>query len=137
VLPEGYISPKAARAVRDSLRTRAHLGRQQSAPVRTLPNLLVRQTGVRLSAKRLHALPLEEGERLRPEPAPVLAVPSSRAVGHCLGQPSTTVAKLVHTRLQHTPAYAPLQTVEGMGTMLAQTMVWETGARRRLPTVGP
>ena len=52
----------------------------------SLHNILVRKTGVRLSAKRIHALPLEERERLLPEPDPVLAVTSSLAVMHCLGQ---------------------------------------------------
>src|SRR5437773_9712571 len=58
VLPEGYIYPKAERAVRDVVRTRAHLVRQQTANVLSLHNIIVRNTGVRLSAKRIHALTL-------------------------------------------------------------------------------
>jgi transposase len=92
--------------------------------------------GVRLSAKRIHALPLEEVERLLPEPEHVLAVTSSLAVLHCLEQQIKTVEKLVQTRLQHTPAYGQLQTVEGIGTILAQTIVLETGDIRRFPTAG-
>ena len=53
--------------------------------MRSLHNLIVRHTGVRLRAKRIHALPLEERERLLPEPAPGLAVTSSLAVVPCLG----------------------------------------------------
>jgi transposase len=136
VLPEGYIYPKAERAVRDVLRKRAHLVRQQTATVLRLQNILVRNTGVRLSAKRMHALTREEIERLLPEPAHVLAVTSSLAVLHCLEQQMKTVEKLVHTRLKHPPAYAQLQTVEGIGTILAQTIVLETGDMRRFPTVG-
>jgi len=136
VLPEGYISPKAERAVRDVVRKRSPLGRQQTANGLSLHNILGRKTGVRLSAKRRHALTLEECERLLPEPEHVLAVTSSLAVVHCLGQQSTALEKLVHTRLQHTPAYAQLQTVEGIGTIVAQTIVLETGAMRRFPTVG-
>jgi transposase len=136
VLPEGYIYPKAERAVRDVLRKRSHLVRQQTANVLSLPHIIVRHTGVRLSAKRMHALPLEECERLLPEPDQVLAVISSLAVLHCLGQPIKALAKLVHKRLQPTPAYAQLQTVDGIGTIWAPTIVLETGARRRLPTVG-
>jgi transposase len=136
VLPEGYISPKAERAVRDVLRQRSHLVRQQTANVLSLHNILVRHTGVRLSAKRMHALPLEECERLLPEPDQVLAVTSSLAVLHGLGPQIKALDKLVHTRLQHTPAYEQLQTVDGIGTIVAQTMVLETGDRRRFPTVG-
>src|SRR5678815_1755322 len=136
VLPEGYIYPKAERAVRDTLRKRAHLVRQQTANVLSLQNIIVRNTGVRLSAKRIHELTLEEVEHLLPEPEQVLAVTSSLAVLHCLGLQIKTLEKLVHTRLKHTPAYEQLQTVEGIGTILAQTIMLETGDIRRFPTVG-
>jgi hypothetical protein len=36
VLPQGYIYPKAERAVRDLLRKRAHLVRQHARPTHTL-----------------------------------------------------------------------------------------------------
>jgi len=126
-LPEGYIDPKAERAVRDVWRQRAPLVRQQTANVLSLQNILVRNTGVRLSAKRLHAVPLEEGERRLPEPAQVLAVPSSLAVWHCLGPQINTLEKAVRMRLKHTPADEQLLTVDGIGTLLAQTIVVETG----------
>ena len=57
VLPAGYIDPKAARALRDVLRKRSHLVRQQTANVLSLQNILVRNTRIRLSAKRIHTLP--------------------------------------------------------------------------------
>jgi transposase len=85
VLPEGYISPKAERAVRAIVRKRAHWVRQQTANGLRRHNIIVRKTGVRLSAKRIHALTLEELERLLPAPDPVLAVTSSLAVVPCLG----------------------------------------------------
>jgi transposase len=136
VLPEGYIYPKAQRAVRDGWRTRAHLVRQQTANVLSLQNISVRNTGVRLSAKRIHALTLEALERLLPEPDQVLAVTSSLAVVHCLGQPIKTLEKAVSKRLKHTSAYEQLLTVDGIGTILAQTIVLATGAIRRFATVG-
>jgi transposase len=132
VLPEGYISPKAERAVREVLRKRSHLVRQQTANVLSLHNILVRHTGGRLSAKRMHALTLEECARLLPEPDQVLAVTSSLAVLHCLGQQIKALEKLVHTRLQPTPAYEQLQTVDGIGTILAQTIVRGSSAFNRL-----
>src|SRR5919199_5034034 len=50
VLPTGYLYPKAERAVRDVLRKRAPLVRQQTAHVLSLQNSTVWNTGVRLSA---------------------------------------------------------------------------------------
>src|ERR671932_489805 len=56
VLAEGYIYPKAARAVRDLLRKRAHLVRQHTANVLSVQNILVRNTGARLSLRRIREL---------------------------------------------------------------------------------
>src|SRR5262247_2344197 len=60
VLPEGYIYPKAERAVRDLLRKRAHLVRQHTAQILSVQNLLARNTGSRFSAKRLVEFTLAE-----------------------------------------------------------------------------
>jgi transposase len=119
-----------------SLRTRAHVVRQQTATVLSLHNIIVRNTGVRLSAKRMHAVPLEALERLLPEPDQVLAVTSRLAVVHCLGQQSKTLEKAVRQPRQHTPTSEQLLTVDGIGTIVAQTSVLATGALRRLATVG-
>src|SRR5919198_2145227 len=136
VLPEGYIYPKAERAVRDVLRKRAHLVRQQTANVLSLQNIIVRNTGVRLSAKRIHVLTAEDLERLLPMPEHSLAVTSSLVVVHCLAQQIKTLEEMVQKRLKHTAAYAQLQTVDGIGPILAQTIVLETGDMGRFPTVG-
>ena len=60
VLPEGYIYPKAARAVRDLLRKRAHLVRQHTANVLSVQNIMARNTGARFSVKRMHELTKQE-----------------------------------------------------------------------------
>jgi hypothetical protein len=67
VLPEGYLYPKAERAVRDAVRKRSHVVRQQTAHVLSRHNIIVRNTGVRLSAKRLHELTKEERQGRWPE----------------------------------------------------------------------
>ena len=136
VLPEGYIYPKAARAVRDLLRKRAHLVRQHTANVLSVQNILVRNTGARLSLKRIRELTESELEGLLPEADQVLAVTSSLAVLDCLSQQIKTLEQTVHQRLQQTPAYEQLLTVKGIGPILAQTIALETGDVRRFPAVG-
>src|ERR687888_726464 len=86
VLPEGYIYPKAERAVRDLLRKRAHLVRQHTANVLSVPNILARNTGMRFSAKRIQELTMQELQSLLAEEAQVLAVTSSLRVLDCLRQ---------------------------------------------------
>jgi transposase len=136
VLPEGYIYPKADRAVRDVLRKRAHLVRQHTANVLSVQNILARNTGMRFSAKRIHEFTKTDLEGLLPEAHQVLAVTSSLALLACLSQQIKTLEKAVTTSLQHTPAYEQLLSVDGIGTILAQTIVLETGHIGRFPTVG-
>jgi transposase len=122
--------------VRDVLRKRAHLVRQHTAQVLSVHNLMGRNTGVRFGAKRMDACTPSELASMLPNAEHVLAVTSRLAVVHCLGPQITTLEKAVQKRLQHTPAYALLQTVAGIGTILAQTIVLETGDMGRFPPVG-
>jgi transposase len=136
VLPEGYIYPKAERAVRDLLRKRAHLVRQHTANVLSVQNIMARNTGGRFSVKRIQELTKQELTTLLTEETQVLAVTSSLVVLDCLRHQIKTLEKTVHKRLHHTPAYEQLLTVDGIGTILAQTITLETGAISRFPTVG-
>src|SRR5215475_7137558 len=136
VLPEGYIYPKAERAVRDVLRKRSHLVRQHTSNVLSLQNIIVRNTGVRLSVKQMQELSLAELTKLLPESDQALAVRSGLAVVHTLGQQIKTLEKTVTKHLKDTPAYEQLLTVDGIGSILAQTIMLETGDMRRFPTVG-
>src|SRR6266566_5004390 len=67
VLPEGYIYPKAERAVRDLLRKRAHLVRQHTANVLSVQNIMARNTGSRFGAKRIDEFTPAELAGILPE----------------------------------------------------------------------
>ena len=136
VLPEGYIYPKTERAVRDLLRKRTHLVRQHTANILSVQNILARNTGARFSGKRIQELTKQDLMTLLADETQVRAVTSSLVVLDCLRQQSKTLEKSVHKRLHHTPSYEPLLTVQGIGTILAQTITLETGAISRFPTVG-
>jgi transposase len=136
VLPEGYIYPKAERAVRDLLRKRAHLVRQHTAHVLSVQNILGRNTGARFSLKQIRALTQQALKGLLPETDHVLAITSSLVVLDCLSHQIKALEKIVHQRLQHTPAYEQLLTVKGIGPILAQTIALETGDIHRFPPVG-
>src|SRR5919199_2372846 len=127
VLPEGYIYPKAQRPVRDLLRKRAHLVEQQTAHVLSVQNIIVRNTGTRLSTNRIKSVSQAEVDALLPDADQALAVSSALAVLHCLAEQIKTVETRVRTRLHSTPLYELLQTVDGIGPILAQTILLETG----------
>jgi transposase len=64
LLPEGYIYPKEARAVRDLLRQRSQLVRQRTRQVLSIENLVARNTGRSLSGNEVKRLTLEAVEKL-------------------------------------------------------------------------
>src|SRR5947208_3721133 len=105
VLPEGYIYPKAQRPVRDLLRKRAHLVEQQTANVLSVQNIILRNTGARLSANRIKSVSQAEVDALLPDADQALAVSSALAVLHCLAEQIKTVVTRVRTRLQSTSLY--------------------------------
>ena len=136
VFPEGSIYPKAARAVRDVLRKRAHVVRQHTANVLSVQNIMARNTGARFSVKRMQALTKQALTTLLAEETQGLAVTSSLVVLDCLRHQIKMLEQTVQKRLHHTPSYEQLLTVQGIGTILAQTITLETGAISRCPTAG-
>lgn len=136
LLPTGYIYPKAARAVRDLLRKRSQLVQHKTMVVLSLQSLLTRLTGTRLSLPRLRQLTAESVQALVPFPEHVQAVLSSLAVLACLEQEVHTIEGRVREAGRTQPGYALLQTVPGIGPILAGTILLEVGDIQRFPTVG-
>ncbi len=136
VLPEGYIYPKEQRPLRDLLRKRGHLVGQQTANVLSIQNIIVRNTGSRLSAAQIKDLRPHEAAFLLPNEDQALAVSSVLRVMHCLADQIKTVEQRVRTQIKSTPLYKLVQTVKGIGPILAQTILLETGDIRRFASVG-
>ncbi len=74
LLAEGYIYPKADRAVRDLLRRRSRLVQQHTANLLAIQNLFARDRGHSLSANEVKRLTPETVVRLLPDPNQALAV---------------------------------------------------------------
>jgi transposase len=104
--------------------------------VLSVQNIMVRKTGSRCSVKRMRELTTKELKHLLPEASQVLAITSSLAILDCLSQQLKTLEKAVSKRLQHPPSYEQLLTVDGIGTIFAQTIALETGQIGRFPPVG-
>ena len=97
---------------------------------------MARNTGSRCSVKRIHERTKQELTTWLAEETQVLAVISSLMVLDWLRHQITMLEQTVQTRLHHTPSYEQLLTVQGIGTILAQTITLETGAISRFPSVG-
>jgi transposase len=136
ILPTGYISPKAERAVRDLLRKRSQLVQHKTMVVLSLQSLLTRLTGNRLSLPRLRALTSEHIQTLVPFPEQVQAVESSLTVLRCLEHEVRTIEAQVREAGRSQAGYALLQTIPGIGPILAGTILLEAGDMQRFATVG-
>jgi transposase len=122
--------------VREVWRTRAPLVRPHTAQVLRVPNRLARKTGARFRATRMHECPKAARAGGLPEANQGLAVTSSLALLDWLRHQIKTLAKAVTTALTPTPASEQRWTGDGIGTIWAQTIGLDTGARGRLPTGG-
>jgi transposase len=136
ILPEGYIYPKEERAVRDLLRKRGQLVRQRTSHLLGMQNLILRNTSVRLSSHHIKHLTVAEVDELLPNPQWALAVKSNRVVMNCLAGPIEMLERAVKAEVQLKPAFQALLTVTGIGTILALTIMLETGDIGRFARVG-
>ena len=136
VLKEGYIYPKAERAVRDLLRKRSQLVRQKTANLLSIQNLVTRNTGTALSGNRIKHLTPDEVAVLLPNAELALAVQSSLAVMQCLEEQIGQIERVVTRQVKLKPAFQPLLTVSGIGQTLGLTIMLETGEIGRFASVG-
>jgi transposase len=136
VLPKGYIYPKEQRPLRDLLRKRGHLVEQQTSNVLSVQNIISRNTACRLSVNQIKQLTPDEVQVLLPHEDQVLSVSSTLRVITCLMEEIHLVEKRVHSRIKSTPLYELVQSVNGIGPILAQTILLETGDINRFADVG-
>lgn len=135
ILPEGYIYPKAGRAVRDLLRKRSQLVGKRTAHLLSIQNLFARNTGQSLSGNGVKKLTEDQVEQLLPDADLALAVKSNLRVMHCLEEEIGKLERVVKVRTRLEPAFRPLLSVDGIGPILGLTIMLETGDVRRFAKV--
>ena len=136
VLPEGYIYPRAERPVRDLLRKRSQLVRQRTTNLLSIQNLLTRNTGSSLSARRVKGLDFQQVDELLPNPDLALAVKANLSVLCSADEQVQILEQTVTQRVKLRSQFSFLKTVPGIGEILALTIMLETGDIRRFASVG-
>lgn len=137
ILPEGYIYPKEESPIRDLLRKRGHLVRLRTSLVISLQNIINRNCGRELdcnSMKRLktdHVAPfLEDNEDL------ALAGRVSKEGIDFLTRRIKEIESAVEHKVKLQAPYANLQTIPGIGKIIALTIMLETGHVERFADTG-
>ena len=136
VLPEGYIYPQAERPVRDLLHKRSQLVSQKTSHLLSSQTLAARNTGHTWSGNRIKQLTCEEVETLIAAEHLALAITSHLVVLQCLTAQIGKLEKVIKAQVKVHPAFEPLLTVSGVGTILGLTIMLETGDIGRFPSVG-
>lgn len=136
ILPQGYIYPKAQRAVRDLLRKRMQLVQQQTANVLSIGSLITRLTGHGLTCNHIKRMTDEGLSRMGIEGEWKLALNANLSVLQCLSDQIDTVEKVVLARVKPEPGFTSLLSVAGVGKILGMTIWLETGYIGRFKQVG-
>lgn len=135
ILPTGYIYPKEQRALRDLLRQRTRLIQQRTAHVLNVKSTLARQKGCVFSTAEIL------GRKAAPwpilsDPNVALAVEVHRPVLEALNEQVDRIEREVRRQLSSNRRYELLQTVAGIGPVLAWTILLEVGDIQRFASVG-
>jgi transposase len=137
ILKEGYIYPKPGRAIRDLLRKRADLVHQRTRNILSIQNLTSRNRGERVSANQVKRMTEETvGKTYQSEEDLGLAVMSSMRIIEVLEREIKIIEKRVKDKIKLSQPYQLLQTVSGIGEILALEIMLETGNIGRFSTVG-
>ena len=136
ILPEGYIYPAAQRSTRDLLRRRLLLVQQRRTQYMSLQSMIARHSGHRLTHPQVCALTYAE---LKPYFAHTMAFETAlllREQMRSLDQAIARIEHLVGHQCLDTQDYRLLSSVPGIGPILGQTILLETGPIERFKTVG-
>jgi transposase len=136
ILPEGYIYPKQARAVRDLLRRRHRLVQQRVSNLLSIQNQFARLGMNGFTAERLKRLPEDELDGLIADANLRSAIVANLALVRCLNLQIERLEREVLAQVKLAAQFAPLTSVPGIGKILALTIMLETGEIGRFGRVG-
>jgi transposase len=137
ILPEGYIYPKEDRPVRDLLRKRGHLVQLRTSLINSLQGIISRNCGCRLNANKIKAVkedfisPLLSGQ----EDLELSGAVSKDCIDF-LSRKIREVEVAVKSKAKLRRSFLSLQTIPGVGHILALTIMLETGTIERFTKVG-
>lgn len=137
ILAEGYIYPKEWRPVRDLLRKRGHLIRLRTSLINSLQGIISRNCGCSLPGKKIKQV---RENHIAPLLASQEDLAMSRAVSKdCIDYISKKIKEIevsVENRVEIRKEFTGLQTVPGIGRILALAIMLETDDIGRFAKVG-
>jgi len=136
ILPTGHIYDKETRPVRDMLRRRMGLVRQRTALMLSFKGLYTRNTGQTMTVGQVKTMELKETHKLFNHPADQVISREQLGLIQGLDQSIGRIEKAVLKVVRYLPCYRRLQTIPGIGKILALTITLETGVIDRFASAG-
>jgi len=136
ILPEGYICPKDYRSVRDLSRKRLWLVQQRTRNILSLQTSITRQTGKRLSANQLKKITEADLQAISIDENIYLAVNAHKQLIDHITAQERIITKHILAQIQLQSGFKQLQTIPGIGKLLALTIMLETIDVHRFASVG-
>ena len=136
MLPEGYIYPKAERAVRDLLRRRLSLVHQHTANLLAVQDLFSRNRGRSISTNEARRLTPESVAELVTDPNLALAIQSRVLAMRAQQAAIDLLEREAWRQTKATQVWQPLLTVSDIGRVIGLTIMLETGPIERFAGVG-
>src|SRR3990172_6531343 len=136
ILPTGYIYPKEERPVRDLLRRRTMFVRHRATYKNSLRSMMTRHTGKKIEGSKLYKFTDEDlSEYLSDEVLMHMAQYILKGIS-TTNEIISNIEKEVLSRVKLKEEYKLLQTIPGVGMILALTIMIEVGDIRRFREVG-
>ena len=136
ILPQGYIYPKAERPSRDLLRRRLLFVRHRTAHILSLQSMVQRCCGHGISGNAIKKLTPQEAAALFSDPQLGLTARFQVETIGFLTQQIRSIEKAVLPQVKLRPEFEILLTIDGIGKILALTIMLEVGDIRRFAKAG-
>lgn len=136
ILPEGFIYPKGERSVRDLLRRRAFLVHKRTSFLLSMRGAFECRTGIRATSDDIKKWTVLDVQRHITDPIEALGITCLLQPMAELGEQIKILEKEASKRARLRDEFKLLQTVWGVGRILALTIMYEVGDIGRFSKVG-
>jgi transposase len=136
ILPEGYIYPKAHRPIRDLLRRRLLFVRQRTSQILSLQSMVTRNLGFKISNNNIKKLKVKDAQGLFDSSNLAFMAGNSIATIEFLKKIIKGIESRVKSQVKLRKEFMLLQTIPGIGNILALTIMLEIGDINRCKKVG-
>lgn len=138
LIAEGHIYPKEKRGVRELLRRRLLLVRQQTIGVMGIQAMITRYENVKISAAKIKGCKKDQDEILKhiKDDSVKIAAQSQLKILHCVVEQIEILEKNILGKIKSMADFSALKTIPGIGNILAMTILLETGDVGRFDQAG-